>query len=153
MTRSNAQGVAVYFWARNDQTVPSAVKNGGQTLGVDSSWGEPEALFPTTECSFADHFTEHTLVFDLTFCVSVSGSLRVNRSTHVGNAYRVIGQVPVAFSPVPAMVRAVRTVCSSTNSHEKKILIFLIRPVDVDQNPSAFANAYWTVNAVRVYTP
>lgn len=71
MTRSNDQGAAVYFWARNDGSVPDAVKNGGNSLGVDSSWGEPEALFPTSQCSFSDHFTEHNLVFDLTFCVSL----------------------------------------------------------------------------------
>ena len=70
MTRSNANGAAVYLWTRNDNSVPSDIKNGAQSLTVDSSWGQPAALFPTTDCNFQEHFTPHNIVFDLTFCVS-----------------------------------------------------------------------------------
>lgn len=70
MKRTNADGVYIWFWARNDASVPAAVKSGAQTLSPDDSWGTPDARFPATSCDWPSHFTHHTIVFDLTFCVS-----------------------------------------------------------------------------------
>ncbi len=70
MTRSQDAGVAVYFWARNDTSVPHAVKHGEYAIEVDDTWGEPEAFFPTTSCDFDSHFNAHQIIFDLTLCVS-----------------------------------------------------------------------------------
>lgn len=72
MTRSSQNGAAVYFWPRNDGSVPADIKSGGNSVNP-ASWGEPEALFPTDSCNWAQHFDAHNIVFDLTFCVSAFG--------------------------------------------------------------------------------
>ncbi|KAL5507244.1 hypothetical protein ACEPAH_6700 [Sanghuangporus vaninii] len=108
MRRTNKDGAAVYFWARNDPSVPDEIKSGAKTVNPDDSWGEPEALFPTDTCNWGQHFDAHTLVFDLTFCGDWAGS---------------------SFS------------CGGKCEDY------------VDQNPDKFKDAYWEVNAVRVYTP
>lgn len=60
----------MYFWSRNDPSVPAAVKNGESCIEPDSSWGTPDARFPTDTCNWGQHFDAHSIVFDLTFCVS-----------------------------------------------------------------------------------
>ena len=40
--------------------------------GPTDAWGAPEASFPLgQQCGYGSHFNAHSLVFDLTFCVSV----------------------------------------------------------------------------------
>lgn len=71
MQRTQADGVYVWFWSRNDNSVPAAVKSADSSLSPDDSWGLPEARFPSTaSCDFSSHFNAHQIVFDLTFCVS-----------------------------------------------------------------------------------
>lgn len=71
MQRTQRDGVKVWFWGRNDDSVPSQVKYGGETINPEASWGVPDATFPSTSsCDFANHFGAHEIVFDLTFCVS-----------------------------------------------------------------------------------
>lgn len=71
MERTQAVGVKVWFWARSDSMVPTGVKNGAASLNPDSTWGEPDAFFPSSSsCDFASQFNAHQIVFDLTFCVS-----------------------------------------------------------------------------------
>ena len=71
LRRTNKDGAAVYFWPRNDPTVPDEIKSGAKTVNPGDSWGEPEALFPTDTCDWGSHFDGHQLVFDLTFCVRI----------------------------------------------------------------------------------
>lgn len=70
MKRTSQDGAYVYFWARNDASVPDEVKSGAQTIIPSDSWGKPEARFSTETCNWASHFNAHQIVFDLTFCVS-----------------------------------------------------------------------------------
>ena len=72
MTRSSKDGISVYFWGRNDASVPQDVKSGAKSVDP-TNWGEPEAYFPGTSCDMASHFQEHNIVFDLTFCVCLFG--------------------------------------------------------------------------------
>lgn len=71
MKRTAADGVDIWFWARNDGSVPADVKSGAQSLTPGDSWGTPDASFPTTSCDWASHFSDHRIIFDLTFCVSL----------------------------------------------------------------------------------
>ncbi|KAH8118462.1 hypothetical protein DFH11DRAFT_1502630 [Phellopilus nigrolimitatus] len=79
MKRMQTEGVYIWFWGRNDPSVPSEIKQ--NVLGIDlsvspdKSWGTPDAHFPsTTSCDFATHFDAHQIVFDLTFCGDWAGS-------------------------------------------------------------------------------
>ncbi|KAI5118460.1 hypothetical protein M0805_006279 [Coniferiporia weirii] len=111
MKRTNADGAYVYFWARNDPSVPEEVKSGGKTINPSDSWGEPEARFPTDTCNWSQHFNAHNIIFDLTFCGDWAGS--------------AFGSAGCGGS------------CEDF----------------VNNNPTKFQDAYWEVNAVRVYTP
>ncbi|KAH8119293.1 2 beta-glucans in both donor and acceptor sites of Gh16 Laminarinase 16a [Phellopilus nigrolimitatus] len=110
MKRTNEDGVYVYFWARNDPSVPAEVKSGAKTINPSFSWGEPEARFPTDSCNWAQHFDAHNIVFDLTLCGDWAGGTFASQG------------------------------CSGSCDDF------------VNNNPSAFEDAYWAVNAVRVYT-
>ena len=69
ITRNDQDGISMFFWERNDPSVPDAVANGASSLTPDSSWGEPQGYFPTTQCDFSSHFAAHNIIFDLSFCV------------------------------------------------------------------------------------
>lgn len=69
MSRSS-YGIYMWFWSRNDSTVPLEVALGLDTVNPDEAlWGTPDAAFPADECNYAAHFNAHQIVFDLTFCV------------------------------------------------------------------------------------
>lgn len=91
MERTN-QHINVYFWSRNDGSVPSDIKNGASTINT-SNWvrsaptprisvrpdadnftnlffcqGTPVANFPSTNCNIASEFAPNNIVINLTFC-------------------------------------------------------------------------------------
>ncbi|KNZ74687.1 putative glycosidase C21B10.07 [Termitomyces sp. J132] len=101
--------IKVWFWARNDTSVPTDVENGASS--VDSSnWGTPTAYFPNTNCDIASHFDANNIVINLTFCGDWAGSVYASSG------------------------------CPSTC-------------VDyVNNNPSAFVNAYFDFASLLVYT-
>lgn len=64
-------GIYMWFWGRNDPTIPKAVAQGSKEATPDASWGTPAASFPASStCNIHDHFDAHRIVFDTTFCVS-----------------------------------------------------------------------------------
>jgi hypothetical protein len=71
MRKERELGVSVWFWGRNDPTVPSEIENSSQSL-APTQWRTPDANFPTSSdnCDYDQHFNAHQIVFDLTFCVS-----------------------------------------------------------------------------------
>ncbi|THH05185.1 hypothetical protein EW145_g4975 [Phellinidium pouzarii] len=102
--------IRVFFWGRNDATVPSDVKKGKCCVDT-SAWGTPVAVFPSTSCDLDSHFGENNIIINLTFCGDWAGA-------------------PSLFT---------KAGCPGTC-------------VDyVNNNPSAFSNAYWDLGAVRVY--
>jgi hypothetical protein len=78
MVRSRVLGIKIYFWPRdNSAYVPAEIRecgSGGGSLHVDPSWGIPAANFPFLPdyCNYDEHFDAHQIIFDLTFCVSLS---------------------------------------------------------------------------------
>lgn len=65
-------------------------------------------------------------------------------------AFRAIGLGPFGqpldvASPLAPAVSNLISYCVATCT--------LTGVTDVDHNPSAFSNAYWEVNSIRVYTP
>ncbi|GJE94439.1 glycoside hydrolase family 16 protein [Phanerochaete sordida] len=84
MARTPDTGIRVWFWRRDDPTVPPAVAQKGLLNSVlgdtpvitpDPSWGPPHAFFPFGDfCDYSSHFDAHIMVFDLTFCGDWAGS-------------------------------------------------------------------------------
>ncbi|KXN84669.1 putative glycosidase C21B10.07 [Leucoagaricus sp. SymC.cos] len=100
--------INIFFWPRNSGSVPSEVKSGASSVNPDN-WGTPVANFPNTSCDLAQHFSNHNIIINLTFCGDWAGS--------------VYGQ----------------SGCPSTCEDF------------VNNNPSAFNNAYFDFASIRVY--
>ncbi|KAG8835534.1 hypothetical protein FRC17_002763 [Serendipita sp. 399] len=101
--------IKVWFWPRNDASVPADVKTLGQSVINTDSWGVPSAFFPNTQCDISSKFGGHNIIINLTFCGDWAGAV-----------YSTSG-------------------CPSTC-------------IDyVNNNPSAFVNAYWDITAIRMY--
>lgn len=101
--------ISVWFWSRQDSTVPADVKNGAGSINT-SGWGTPTAFFPSTSCNIASHFSPNNIIINTSLCGDWAGSV-------------------YASSGCP----------SSCENY-------------VNTNPGAFANAYWDIAALRVYT-
>ncbi|KAI0072658.1 hypothetical protein K474DRAFT_1667552 [Panus rudis PR-1116 ss-1] len=124
LVRSRAEGIKIFFWTRDDPTVPPEIKNppeptllgGPSQITPNPSWGNPEAYFPLNpdNCDYDSHFDAHSMVFDLTFCGDWAGA-----------------DYPTTSCADPSMT------CSDF----------------VDQSPDAFSEAYWEINSLRIYTP
>ncbi|KAF7370092.1 Glycoside hydrolase family 16 protein [Mycena sanguinolenta] len=100
--------INVWFWSRNDASVPADVKAGGTSINTNA-WGTPAANFPNTDCNLSQFFDANNIIINLTFCGDWAGAV-------------------YAQSGCP----------STCNSY-------------VDQNPSAFVDAYFQFNSINVY--
>lgn len=69
--RTNAAGISIYFWSRNDKSVPKEVRNFGQTITPSKSWGLPQVRFPTDSCDLSKHLDAHQIIINLSFCVNL----------------------------------------------------------------------------------
>jgi len=107
MERTNS-AIKVWYWARNDGSVPSDVKNGASSINT-SNWGTPFANFPNTSCNLASEFGPNNIVINLTFCGDWAGAVFASQGC---------GSDCASF---------------------------------VNQNPSAFKNAYWDFASLNVY--
>ena len=87
VTYRGPDSVKVWFFPRTQHDdIPEVIRYGGQKgtpIYPDSTWGLPAAIFPfyPEYCNYETHFDPHILVFDLTFCVSLS-TLRIFFSIH-----------------------------------------------------------------------
>jgi hypothetical protein len=79
MKRTAADGVTMWFWSRSDPTVPHVIKYGGGNVQADMTWGVPSARFVPSQCDMSQHFDNHAIIFDVTFCV---------RQPYCGDPYR-----------------------------------------------------------------
>ncbi|KAH7919357.1 hypothetical protein BV22DRAFT_1040974 [Leucogyrophana mollusca] len=109
MRRARDHGISVWYIKRDPFLLPD---------GPDPDFlisRIPDASFPTgNNCNYQDHFNDHNVIFDLTFCGDWAGS--VWGTSSCANA----APTCTAF---------------------------------VDNNPSAFSNAYWEINSLKIYTP
>jgi hypothetical protein len=69
MQKASYHGISVWFWPRDDPSVPKDVRDGADTIYPNAEWGKPDADFPCAQCDHASHFDAHQMIFDLTFCV------------------------------------------------------------------------------------
>ncbi|KAI0735577.1 2 beta-glucan [Earliella scabrosa] len=64
--------IKVWFWSRNDPTVPADVLNPCTTVNTDA-WGRPAAVFVSDQCDINAHFGAHNIIINLTFCGDWAG--------------------------------------------------------------------------------
>jgi len=65
--------IKVWFWPRNDDSVPSDVMGSSTAVDTDD-WGTPAAAFPDTSCNISEFFQEHNIIINLTLCGDWAGS-------------------------------------------------------------------------------
>ncbi|KAF4622600.1 hypothetical protein D9613_009003 [Agrocybe pediades] len=94
MERSSTY-IKVWFWSRNDGSVPSEVRNGASQVNPNN-WGTPTAFFPDTSCNFPDHFQEHNIIINLTLCGDWAGSV-FNQDGCPGSCVDFVNNNPSAF--------------------------------------------------------
>lgn len=123
MARSADDGIRVWFWQRDDPSVPPEVQQGYESISPSPSWGVPDASFPNGDfCDYNSHFDEHIIVFDLTFCVSLIWPLDLCEATDAANIYRAIGQAQISRVPDAALIAT--TVSSDLETFHRTPLTF-----------------------------
>lgn len=65
--------IKVWFWSRNDGSVPQQVQFGADAANPDD-WGKPTALFPADNCNMDRHFNDHSIIINLTLCGDWAGN-------------------------------------------------------------------------------
>jgi hypothetical protein len=162
MVRSRMLGIRVYFWPRdNSIDVPPEIRECGSeggSLYPDPSWGIPAADFPMSPdlCNYDEHFDAHQIIFSLTFCVSPERLLYLPSAFARAQLKSSFPQGDWAGNTWPSSGCG-----NSTCENCKRPLAYdgqLLRssshfPSVVNNNPSAFSEAYWAINSLRVYTP
>ncbi|KAI0028272.1 concanavalin A-like lectin/glucanase domain-containing protein, partial [Vararia minispora EC-137] len=112
----DSNGVSVWFFPRS--SIPSDITAGAP---IPSSWGTPMAFWSANSCNPSTFFSDHSAIFDTTFCGDWAGQ--------VWNVQNVAGQ-----SQSCAAITGAAT-CSDY----------------VLNNGAAFSEAYWEVNSVKIY--
>ncbi|KAF8125507.1 2 beta-glucan [Boletus edulis] len=118
--------ISIWFWERGSSSIPSQVKYPRGTVDT-STWGTPAAFFPNTNCDFSSHFGPMNIIINLTFCGDWAGAVYSSDgcpSTCVGELH----EIDLCFEPK-----------------------LIGRSDYVNNNPSAFANAYFEFNALNIY--
>ncbi|KAI0730351.1 concanavalin A-like lectin/glucanase domain-containing protein [Fomitopsis betulina] len=102
VARDGREGVRVWFWPRDDPTVPADVRWAVGDPEVREvfpgpGWGAPVAHFPMgRECDYESHFDDHMMVFDLTFCGDWAGMAYPNSGCR-GSCVDLVDNHPEAF--------------------------------------------------------
>ncbi|KAJ7639603.1 glycoside hydrolase family 16 protein [Mycena polygramma] len=68
--------INVWFWSRNDASVPADVKAGNTAVNTDT-WGTPTANFPNTSCDISEFFDANNIIINLTFCGDWAGQAAI----------------------------------------------------------------------------
>ncbi|KAF8442810.1 glycoside hydrolase family 16 protein [Boletus edulis BED1] len=66
--------IKVYFWSRNDSSVPHQVGWSYDIIEPDT-WGQPAAAWSNEKCDFADHFGPHSIMVNIAFCGDWAGAV------------------------------------------------------------------------------
>lgn len=111
-------GISVFFFPR--EGIPADI-TAGQPL--PSTWGTPQANFPSTTCDPYTFFTDNFAIFDTTFCGDWAGNIWQD-SGYAGQSTSCAAQT--GYSTCDSYVR---------------------------NNGAAFVDAYWEVTSVKFYQP
>ncbi|OCH87309.1 putative beta-glucanase from glycoside hydrolase family GH16 [Obba rivulosa] len=110
------EGVSVWFWARFDKSVPKAISNGTDTLNT-TQFGTPIATFPNTStCNFAQEFSAHHLLLDISLCGSWAG-VRFNADGCAGDCVTYVNTNGSSFGDAYWDFAAARIYLPSNSSN------------------------------------
>ena len=156
-SRSRDCGIQIWFWPRNSPCVPPEIaQGGGEALSPNPTWGEPAAAFPMDPgyCNYDQYFNEHEIIFDLTFCV--------------GDLFFTLYFFLTTTEVLPSLqgdwagndwdnsicgIQGTCEDCKYPVARAGRLMNSLTPTSVVNDNPTAFREAYWEINNLRVYTP
>ncbi|TFY60538.1 hypothetical protein EVJ58_g5086 [Rhodofomes roseus] len=106
--------IRVWFWSRNDSSIPSDITSGASSVDTDN-WGQPIAFFPDTDCDIGSVLKRNNIIIDLTFCGSWAGSSYSNNDCP-GNCTDYVNYNPSAFEDAYWDFAAIRVYQPSNSS-------------------------------------
>ncbi|TFK63709.1 nucleophile-disabled Lam16a mutant holds Laminariheptaose in A cyclical conformation [Pluteus cervinus] len=107
MERNN-DFIKVWYWARNNPSVPREVSSGASSINTDG-WGQPDALFPSSDqCKIGDHFGQNNIIINLTFCGDWAGETFKDAGCGSGKCEDFVNNNPGAFKDAYFELAAVR---------------------------------------------
>ncbi|KAJ7287593.1 glycoside hydrolase family 16 protein [Mycena rebaudengoi] len=122
--RSATCGVSIWFWSRNDPSVPIEVKDGLSTVNPDPGmWGMPQASFPVDTCD-QSRFDAHQVVFDLTFCGDWAGSAFSTAGCGPSSCQEFVDNNPAAFTDAYWEIESLRTYTPANNYTDTNVPLF-----------------------------
>ncbi|KAG8982997.1 hypothetical protein FRB94_008174 [Tulasnella sp. JGI-2019a] len=74
ITEKTSTHINIWFWARNDATVPASVLNGAGTIKI-ADLGEPYANFSNASCDMNTFFGPEAIIINLTLCGDWAGNV------------------------------------------------------------------------------
>ncbi|OCH91949.1 endo-1,3(4)-beta-glucanase-like protein [Obba rivulosa] len=92
------QAISVWFWSRQDSTVPATVSGGGSTINTASWTSPPIAYFPSSStCNLSANMMSHNIIINTMLCGSWAGS-RYSASGCPSTCIDYVNANPAAFS-------------------------------------------------------
>lgn len=92
-------GIRVWFFPRSDipADIPDDVTN--TTAPDPSTWGEPFADFPSTDCDISQHFRNQSIVANIDLCGQLAGAVDVysGENNCPGECSDFVANQPQAF--------------------------------------------------------
>lgn len=136
-----SDAIAIWFFPHSN--VPAdALTDAPDPTG----WGDPTASFVGGQgCDIDEHFGANVVVFDTTFCGMSSPLFRALLFTHgcIGGAAADGGFVARGIGDWAGGVWGQTSQCSAQAASCQDF---------VQNNPEAFAEVYWTIDSLKVYT-
>lgn len=112
MTKDDINGVKVWFWPRNFDSIPPEVLQPPQSDQIcTDNWGTPDASFPADQCGYDAHFGGgHIIVFDITFCGDWAGGAFASSGCDQswGSCRQFVDNNPYAFSEAYWQINSLR---------------------------------------------
>ncbi|KAL5527089.1 hypothetical protein ACEPAG_5880 [Sanghuangporus baumii] len=100
--------IRVFFWSRNDPSVPHEVSRGSPAVNPDK-WGIPVALFPCDNCDLFKHFGDNNIIINLSLCGDWAGQDELfHQAGCPGSCIDYVNNNPEAFKDAYWDIAAVR---------------------------------------------
>ena len=103
LNESSTPFIAMWFFPR--QNVPVDIQKG---TPMPNSWGHPYALFQLGADCPVSHFSEHKIIFDLTFCGDWAGSTFGHMCPGLGDCKTYVQNNPQHFEEAYWLINYVR---------------------------------------------